>query len=223
MAKKLKTWQIVVGAMAVIIGFGSIASLVRGREKEEEKTKKADILLTDLEVGTDLSGYALRLTGSDNDFLENNVECRPAGHYYMINLWFQIEFENSNYLTFENESIAVGGGNVDDGSYFYEKALEVPSCGDVEECVATVKLSDFVFGENSIVSDLKRGAQSTEKFENHEEDIYSAFKFVYVGTASPASTVGVSYSLRETQEEVDFFEGKNVSTIVDEDEWSPLY
>ena len=77
----------------------------RKPRKKKEKTKKADILLTELKAVTDLSGYALRLTISDKDFIENNIECRNSGHYYLMSSWFQVEFSNSNYLTFEEESI----------------------------------------------------------------------------------------------------------------------
>ena len=84
MAKKMSTGKVVALALCLIVGAGSIAALARGRDKDEEKepahvhdftTSKIcscgeahTISLSDVEVGTDLSGYSLRLTISEEEF-----------------------------------------------------------------------------------------------------------------------------------------------------------
>ena len=89
MAKKKNVGKVVAIALLAVVGFGSVSAILHGRDKDEEKDKGTEthvcsfkesnvcscgerqetILFSDVKVGMDLSGYALRLSVSEDEFL----------------------------------------------------------------------------------------------------------------------------------------------------------
>lgn len=88
MAKKMSTGKVVALALCVIVGAGSIAAFARGRDKDDEKDKgtgthvcsfeesnvcscgerQETILLSEVKVGMDLSGYTIRYSVNWEEF-----------------------------------------------------------------------------------------------------------------------------------------------------------
>ena len=111
MKNKANWLYIVLGS---IIGFGTIMGANRMFSKDEEAPKELMIIKgTDLEEGTDLTGYKIRLTGGDEEFnswldseqsiLESNYD-EEAGGFGGAYLYFHFTVEYpSGYICDANE------------------------------------------------------------------------------------------------------------------------
>ena len=88
MAKKLSIGKIVLIGVGVVITLGSVSALLHGRDEKEDEhvhdfgtslvcecgERKQELLVSEVEVGMDLTGYDLQLAVSNNEFLEYITE-----------------------------------------------------------------------------------------------------------------------------------------------------
>lgn len=251
MAKKMSTGKIVALALCVIVGAGSIAALARGRDKDEEKEpahvhsyaesnvcscgeRQETILLSDVKVGMDLSGYSVRLTIPKEEFEERCVGLTypddPGGGYSFVGLsgkFYTIYFmksESDNYNLMFDCAAGITMINSSSGTM---QEIPILSIGSSDGSVTL---------DSTVVLDKRfSSVKEIQKQEEGLEDIeaFSCIEFYYVGlpetddeggTAATASTFALN---RETSPETpsDVLNGANI-LLTDKDDseyWTPFF
>ena len=216
MAKKTNGLKIVGIALLAIVGFGSLSALARNKDKDEDKhvhdfsetnicadcgERQEEILLSDVKVGMDLSGYAMRYTVDWEEFSSHlNFENYLLNSQGETVAQCSIQLQNNYSISFEETMVFVSGAGGallewQDGedAFYYEQ---------------------YPLDNGSIITEISLD------FDNYPLEL---FEFYYVGLDEmPAA---VSYSMRaETQASESVFD----EILVKEGsktcgEWSPLY
>lgn len=166
MAKKLSVGKLVVFGIVAVITLGSVSALLHdGRDEKEEKTEpvREDILMSELEVGMDLSGYKIEVAVTEEEYSAWYTEIGggPMANYMMfgdarLEFAFDSVTYHKNFAEDVTDSIFVY--YIMDASY---PAVQTP----------------FVLPSGSVITDLETLSEAS---------MGTQFKFVYVGVA-PAS------------------------------------
>ncbi len=229
MAKKTNVGKVVAIALLAVVGLGSVAAIVHGRDKDEEKDKGTEthvcsfeesnvcscgerqetILFSDVKEGMDLSGYSLRLTISEEEAAEKLVD---DGHGVYAFDW------GSNVVTIsfsdERYKMIIGGSMYinyleDPEEYYFVTTNLIYARGDSKEVV----VEDVVLDEraSSIVDIVQTG---------DEIEIYSYVEFYYVGLPEilPDSQNESAVASNSAVDEFDF--GSITTVVADEKEWT---
>ncbi len=222
MAKKMSTGKVVALALCLIVGAGSIAALARGRDKDDEKDKgtgthvcsfeesnvcscgerQEEILLSDVKVGMDLSGYALRIAVSKEEFDE--IFLRESGDLYDYGLAIFSIYGEGFYIASIGEGIEYGVLDESSGS----PATELLIHNDTS--------TGYVIPNGSIVNNV-----------DFSGDYLDYFEFYYEGLSE---TAAVLYSMKETTAQADAPANESIfDDILVEDgaesfgEWTTLF
>lgn len=176
MAKKTNGLKIVGIALLAIIGLGSISALARNKDKDEDKhvhdytqtnvcscgERQEEILLSDVKVGMDLSGYAARITVGVEEF--NEVFYSQSIYNYSPIILY-IKGQNFEIYTLVDTIV------------FAHNFNEQGRPTDEEQLIVGASSTDFIIPNGSIVENVNASGEYLDYFE-----------FYYVGEApAPAS------------------------------------
>lgn len=165
--KKTNFWKTLVVVVSVIVFGGAVSSLLHDRRGEkEEKTEPAreDILMSELEVGMDLSGYKIEVAVTEEEYSAWYTEIGggPMANYMMFgDARLEFAFDSVTYHKNFTEDIT-------DSIFVYYI---------MDESYPAVQ-TPFVLPSGSVITDLETLCEAS---------MGTQFKFVYVGVASPAS------------------------------------
>ena len=163
--KKTNFWKTLVVVVSVIVFGGAVSSLLHDRRGEkEEKTEPAreDILMSELEVGMDLSGYKIEVAVTEEEYSAWYTEIGggPMTNYMMFgDARLEFAFDSVTY----HKNFAE---NSEDFIFVYTCYGDYPAVG-----------TPFVLPSGSVITDLETLCEAS---------MGTQFKFVYVGVA-PAS------------------------------------
>ena len=165
--KKTNFWKTLVVVVSVIVFGGAVSSLLHDRRGEkEEKTEQAreDILMSELEVGMDLSGYKIEVAVTEEEYSAWYTEIGggPMANYMMFgDARLEFAFDSVTYHKNFTEDVT-------DSIFVYYI---------MDESYPAVQ-TPFVLPSGSVITDLETLSEAS---------MGTQFKFVYVGVASPAS------------------------------------
>lgn len=241
MAKK-NVGKVVAIALLAIVGLGSVAAIARNREGEEEKhvheygaslvcecgeRQEGEILFSDVKAGMYLTGYSVRLVGTEEEFKEYlDASDRST---WDIKICFEKEFPYpmdgmTRAQMTVNETWAVLFAP-DEPEYYPYHYYEWLTGSD-----GFIPMFEDEGWDYAIPSDFGK----VLSVSGLDSELANHFKWVYVGFEgeSPASSsntenTATSFSMRETptQENIDFWAGKSIYTVtaLEGDEWTRYF